>query len=668
MPVFYLDPVGGNDANSGNSYANRWRTITGGPTAARVSAGDEVRIIASPPPVTPDEATWTDNSREVVWASQMNQVIDDCEVAWTGATNITPSTNTARKEGTVCAAFTPLTAFTTGKMAHRTLPAALDLSAYQQVSFWFRHGALVAAGQVELRLCSDTSGDTAVHTIPIPAGTNGAWRTVVWDNGAALSSSIQSISLWATADPGTTAFRIDNIVACLAPSAAGCVTHHHLIGKNTVGEPEWYPIMSIGNSSVMLGGGAGVELGASGGASLRPRNYRGVTETVDTYVRSCLEGWLTADRAIQVSGTPSQPITFSGGWDRTDMSTQNGESYFTGLNYLSAFSSAASRTNLRFTKIGLAHFVGTAGVLLTETGTSGNIDADLEDVCGCVSEPLFAGATGFGFWRLKAKNIVSPQTSLSMRSAETADFELEAEIRSIVNAAIGTSQAAVAPSSGGRYRIGSIKNSGGWGLSPSLLTRPGTYADLYNCVFDYNESGDINTASGFLGELRIWGGSGADPSVPAGQFGTVSYTRKNGNVADHGKLSGYWDLRTSTTERHTLSGVSWRLRPLNSSFIGPLNPAKFELARVAFTGSSTVTVRCWMFRDNSNLTQGMRVRSGHPGITADVVALNTDPANQWNEVVLTFTPTVAGVVVIEGIAYGGTTHSGFFDDLSVSVS
>ncbi len=38
MSTFYLDFEGGNDANDGTTFANRWKTINTGATAARVAA------------------------------------------------------------------------------------------------------------------------------------------------------------------------------------------------------------------------------------------------------------------------------------------------------------------------------------------------------------------------------------------------------------------------------------------------------------------------------------------------------------------------------------------------------------------------------------------------------------------------------------------------------
>jgi hypothetical protein len=57
---------------------------------------------------------------------------------WTASANVSITQAIAWKEGNSAPLFNIQTAFTTGKAAYYTLPATLDLSAYQQVSFWVR--------------------------------------------------------------------------------------------------------------------------------------------------------------------------------------------------------------------------------------------------------------------------------------------------------------------------------------------------------------------------------------------------------------------------------------------------------------------------------------------------------------------------------------------------
>lgn len=61
MPsTFYIDPLNGSDAGTGADWANAWKTITLGATAARIAPGDVIRIAKSPAPYSIGNGTWTD--------------------------------------------------------------------------------------------------------------------------------------------------------------------------------------------------------------------------------------------------------------------------------------------------------------------------------------------------------------------------------------------------------------------------------------------------------------------------------------------------------------------------------------------------------------------------------------------------------------------------------
>src|SRR5574340_953912 len=108
MSVFFVDPDSGSDAADGLSFANRWKTLTSGATAARIAPGDTIRLIASPGPATPGSATWTDTSGTVTWAAAKNKVIDNCETNWTAAANVTCALQTSgMKQGSAAQGITP---------------------------------------------------------------------------------------------------------------------------------------------------------------------------------------------------------------------------------------------------------------------------------------------------------------------------------------------------------------------------------------------------------------------------------------------------------------------------------------------------------------------------------------------------------------------------------
>jgi hypothetical protein len=165
MATFYLDYEGGNDANDGTSFAQRWKTITAGATAARIAPGDTIRVMGSPAPTSLGiNATWTNKSPTVSLASALNVLITDCNSAWTASANVTCTANTSTYRTSTGAAQQAVAAgFTTGKIAYFDLGSNQDYSAYQGVTFWiaFTTGTL-AAGVLTLDLCSDALGATPV--------------------------------------------------------------------------------------------------------------------------------------------------------------------------------------------------------------------------------------------------------------------------------------------------------------------------------------------------------------------------------------------------------------------------------------------------------------------------------------------------------------------------
>lgn len=839
MTVFYLDFEGGNDANDGTTFANRWKTIGSGATMDRIAPGDTVRIMASPDPVSPGTATWTDNSGTVAWAANKNKVIDNGEVPWTASSiYIAAETSTIRKQGEICTSIRPVSSFTTGKAAYRnltalpatatasnrtgaivgtgsltliqdasadnasilvTLPfsvtfqgtsytdvyvgsngyvtfgtgstvtsvtgssppyptiaidagnrsyqrvyagsedgnatyriryegasgtsgtpgsstvfwellftaatpgvieldiganaasglgfsgitngagtiltrleagtvstgytitstapstgAALDLSAFQQVSFWFRHGALVTAGQVELKLCSDTAGDTAVHTIPIPAGVNGQWRLVVFDNGAALSSGISSIAVHTTADPGTTAFMLDNIVACHAPGSSNCVTHAHVIGKNTVDEPEWYSILSIADNGIVIGGARAVTVGSAP----MPPVYRGVSETVATHVQAGIDITGLVSNALvttQDDGTADLPITFTCGWNRTDMSTLTGKTYLNGMHYRS-IGLLVDDDWIVFRGLGGFYFT----TVLATLQVANNIDLSLEQVVGTTSGPFYETSNLSGFERY-AFTYVHGATG-SFVTAVNNNGAKKIFGRRIHGSRVSLDSAITLRHLQKLY-IDRIDNNAGYGFFANIGNE--TFA-IHGATFANNASGDIRFITSGTGQLNLNDCTYTGPINTTGSGSGMKITStRDGAPNVHRTQTTQYLIESDATVRHTASGVSWRssLTTTHTYYA----PMRFSLAKVLCTAGSPATVKCWLRRNSADLALGIVVEAGElPGIgNADLSAYMTAAVDTWEEVSLTFTPTQTGVVEVWGSAWGAASTAGWFDDLTL---
>lgn len=337
MADFFVDYENGNDANDGTTFANRVQRLTA--LSGSLSAGDNVRIMRSPPPTSLGQAAqWTNGSNLITLTSAVNLIIENCETVWTG-TNANTFISTFNKQGTRSHQANILAGAGAGpfpeKISHFALPSTVDASGYERVSFWFRTNIDRAAGVFELRLCSDTTGDTPVHTIPIPALEANIFLPVLWDNGGALSSNINSVSVAILSDPGTPIVYVDNIVACLPASDPDSITHQSLLGKNTAGET-WWPIAAIEGTAIYLDRNNDEDHGVE-----FTNYYPGTTESVTTWKREGVVfpesfggGGIQPGTGLDIlddAGSDGFPITISGGWNTTDMTTREDETWINGV-------------------------------------------------------------------------------------------------------------------------------------------------------------------------------------------------------------------------------------------------------------------------------------------------------------------------------------------------
>jgi len=153
--------------------------------------------------------------------------------------------------------------FGTGKAAYWG-PGTLNLSGYQQVSYLVRQtsgtktsqgSGTLSSPNISLRLCTDSSGDYPVHTIPVVTGgdTGQHWRDLTHDFGTNLNSSINSIALYVDSDNGAQTFNFDNIIACKDKSMNDSLTLNSIVGLGTQPNcPTYYKIGSIRKKNIRL--------------------------------------------------------------------------------------------------------------------------------------------------------------------------------------------------------------------------------------------------------------------------------------------------------------------------------------------------------------------------------------------------------------------------------
>lgn len=255
--------------------------------------------------------------------------------------------------------FTISTSASTGKIAHYQLDSALDLSDFQQISFWlqtaggnsnltgteFFNGT---ANNLSLRLCTDTAGNTSVHTIPLNNGytQNNRYNKVLKDFGANLNSSINSVALYLdSALVSDTQIRIHHIIASKASSSADSVNLTSMIGLNTTADKVWYPIAYIhdrGDHSLIVldtwcsargvngWGYYGNYISAWWSQTFNSTTIYKREQVFPKYIREGYQSSSNSGDPLYRQGNISNSIEISGGWNSTDMSTQVGETFIRG--------------------------------------------------------------------------------------------------------------------------------------------------------------------------------------------------------------------------------------------------------------------------------------------------------------------------------------------------
>ena len=256
---------------------------------------------------------------------------------WTASTNVTTSLTHSMSGWTTTAdwlvspgadTIAISSSFGTGKAAYWAT-GDLDLSGYQQVSFNIAKASGSAVNGISLRLCSDTSGDTSVHQVNIPleeVTANHRFTPFTIDFGANLSDDIKSIALYVDTDNGALKIRLTNIIACKDSTQNDSLTLNSLIGLKTAADPQWWGVGYIEDKKVLIIAGTGGNEQISYYAQVTAR-FSADNSSANLYKRQPIKHHTTGTDytnldSISTGGSSSSLVTYSGGWNSTDMSTK----------------------------------------------------------------------------------------------------------------------------------------------------------------------------------------------------------------------------------------------------------------------------------------------------------------------------------------------------------
>ncbi len=670
MTVFYMDLENGDDAQDGLSFANRWKTFATGATAARIAPGDTIRIMASPDPIdTGLDADFTNDSATVTLSAAVTQAIYS-DGAWTsaGGANVVCTTTTNRKEGATSASIAIAAGFGTGLAAYYAT-GTLDLSGYEQVTFWLAQsaGTAAVAGDYELRLCTDAAGVTGVHTAPIPAMNTGtAWTPITVDLGAALNSAIQSIAFYVNVDRGAVTFFVDNVAAAKDSTLDDAITLTSLIGKNVAGDA-WWAIHSLVGTTLIL-----ERVPGTTGTGINP-GYWGATETVALWRRETIKQTIisndnVSNNTVQDSGSlAGGQITFSGGWNRTDMSTQTGETHIEGKDGRGRGVDFTNRSFITFDKISTYRFVrgwrgsGNSNIVFTpDCHTAHNSSAMVEITAPSAVPSVLPTHFGIGH-----------SGGIFHMSALNGDVEVDAIYNS------GQAPGGVTLQGHGRAVIGRIYGAlsgvglcteqtsvtlrGPWDVTADVIEKCaggaqlGVGTILRGATFSGNTGQSVAAASNeSAGDIKFYDCDFQD----ATEFAAIGVGRDIMFCSErHDKTEGAAKQVTDGGTITKVSGPAWQFA-VTSTNRDEAYPLRTVLMRIGVKAEQEVNVSVDINRSNTGLSARIRCRGGQvAGVAADVEDSAAGSAGVDEALSIAFTPTEDGVVEIEGLAWGGTTYT-----------
>jgi hypothetical protein len=659
----YLDFVGGNDGNDGSSFANRKKTLAS--ACSGLTGGDTVRVMASPAATSLGQnATWTQASETVTLTSAVTANISDCESVWTSNANspsdVTVTASTSRfREGTKSADFVIAAAFTTGLVAYFAT-GTLDLSAYQQISFWFRSSGTHASGVFTLKLCSDTLGAIAVNTVNVPAVSGSYWTQVTVDTAGALGSAIASVALYAASDPGSVTVNIDNIIACKASSADDSLTLTSLISLNTDANEPWFGIRSINGTTIKLACGDPLTATSATNTCLYLGNSGSPSAiTATTYKREPITLTAVATTSSP-SGTNSDTLlAIEGGYDRTNMSTQ---SDITWIRQQDPSINGIVLSSISYNSINKIYVAGCAVGFSIGTNSNGHVINEI-GTAQCqngvtVTSVSYADITDY---RYSTGCNIALQLAGSMARIKVRAGKLWGQGNSAGSTPYGIYCTASTMGLRTDFYVDEIKN---WrvGYYPSSGAMEGHF---YNTTFASNSFDHLapsNAQSVFFFNCI------ASLIANARQY----FTKYNQTANDHRVI---WDdnatpsssIATATDQRNTASDYSWKFTPKSTGTVNSHWPMQLSVAKIACPANEQRTVTLYARRDSTSLSIRLRCPGGQiAGVASDVTDTTSGLANAWEQLSISFTPTEAGVVEVFAEVWGGSTLSGWVDDLAIT--
>lgn len=623
-----------------------------------VQGGDVIRYMACESPVLIGNATWTQGTSAITFASPVSLVIDNCDSGWTAAANVTRTHVAGGKDLTGHVQLDIATAFTTGIVAYKTLPSALNLSNYNVLSFWHSMGTTVlAASAFRINLCSDSVGAVPVASFDLPNTIANTQQTAIpfaLSSVSPLPSNVNSISVSAVSDPGAVTLRFDHFIACLS---SGPNLQHYLGKYDNNPYDHWWAIRTLSGTRATLEqySNALSNMGIIG-ETVYPFN----TETVPTYFVNPIRtpgsnsggdlrfvaqmNWGPNPSYNRPEIDPNRRITHSGGWNRTDMSTKVFETFFDGLDYNGQMLNFGQNSNIEdFITSRFYQGFGT-----TYGDSFNNCDAYLSP------NGIATSNSYVRFTNCRLSSATLNTSNVFQISATNIYFDNQ----------FNTSTAGynlVLAGGGNRifnnirfYYCGNIANNlcisdfnGGENTLYNVTAVNSNKLFFMNMPSEPPVSTTIYNLSSNVAQTIVTYQNG---SFGFGNYSSLNLHGYNGDVNDIRTYGNRWTVQSERTIRNQSQGFAWRVT--TSSFTQwPLwFPIRYKIATVAARANTPIRVTASIY---SSTTRALGLSAGlmciddlAVNISETRAYVNNTSALTYIPVTWTFTPTVDSVIPV----------------------
>jgi len=681
--TYIADRTGTVTPKGGQSFADAWKSINLGATAARKAPLDITCIAKSSVPASVGDATWNNLSRTVTLATAQTLNID-MGLDWVAANDAAAVNITGRKEGGQSARITAPASPATGTLYGYKAMSSTNFSSKQKISLWVKNEVAVSAGHWKLCLCSDNAGATIVDTVLIPAiATTGRWNklTLTKEGGGNFGSSIQSVALWSdTVAPTASKYLyLDDMIAC---TTAG-LNLQSLISKNSAaqgGTETWYAIQSINGVTVILDTDPGVTEEGTG------RGYSGDTGSVPTYKRETIKttqgtSTSTVVQEVMDSGTAGNYIEFQGGYN-TANSVQDGETWFDGVN---GYGYGLYFTSKSYVKINHLNFTGYYLGIYYNSSSNYNVITNITGVNNNANYGIYyylsnyniittiTGANNNGYYGINYyfsnSNVITTITGVN-NNANYGIYYYYSN-NNLITTITGVNNNAnygiyyVYSNNNLITTITGVNNNANYGIY--------YYYSFKNKILNGATSG--NGTAGFYceySENSIYNftiGEATEVVFLAADFVSKLHSTRHDNTDDNDwtfQNFGY-NCKQATT-RHTASGFAWQLHVSSSTRVTAL-PINCPVAKIPCVANKLVTFTAYVKKDHAtNVGARILCKGGQiAGVAADVITTKASGDTNWENLTITFTPTKAGVVQIEFEAWYIAGNSDvYIDDITIT--